>query len=40
MRSNCLSGSITDAGRLDFGPKLPNKREGECDSLGLAKDAM
>lgn len=40
MGSSCLSGSIADAERLDFGPKLPNKREGEYDSLGLTKDAM
>lgn len=40
MRPNCLSDSIADAERLDFGPKLPNTREGEYDSLGLAKDAM
>lgn len=40
MIPSCLSDSIADAERLDFGPRLPNKREGEYDSLELTNDAM
>lgn len=40
MIPSCLSDSIADAERLDFGPRLPNKREGEYDSLELTNDAV